>query len=68
MARYFAAILSGFLVTAVAVGGVWFAAPRVVGDRAPAGLLGMIASIGIVASLVAARRMLPIAAESQRRT
>ncbi len=67
MARYFVALLSYFLATALVIAGVWFIVPRVVGERAPGGLLGMIFGICIVASMKAARRKLPNAVEGKPR-
>ena len=67
MARYFAALISYFLLTALVVACVWFIAPRIVGERAPGGLLGMIGGIGMAASLTAARSKLPTVVESQPR-
>ena len=49
MAKYFGSLSLHLLFTAAVVAGLWWAAPRLIGERAPAGLLG------------AARRKLPLA-------
>jgi hypothetical protein len=58
MARYFGTLATGLAATAVFVAAFWWATPRLIGEKPPAGLLGMFAGMGIVGSLTMARRKL----------
>lgn len=57
-ARYLGRLGIGFALTAAVVAGLAWLAPRIVGEPEPAGLIGLQAGIGIVATLRWARREL----------